>query len=282
MIMDKRLPILLCLCLPAVVVAGMYKWEDENGKVHYTDQPPTEDAEELSLPPINSYTPPESPEIRPEDQEAVAEPGVDPEPTDPANITYDKLTITSPKMNETIRNNDGDVPVAYTLEPGGLKPDHKIRLVLDGRAQEGTSSLTNVARGSHTVKVQIVDAKGIPQKISPGVIFHLHREADGKKTTDSTKPDDNSEAYTPSSGDADHSAEENDGIVQDSDGSSYDPTNITDPDDDRDSVYDPTTSGHGAGTSYDPSSSGYGSTTSPSSGTYNAPSGTYTPNYNQK
>jgi hypothetical protein len=276
--MDKWLPTLLCFCVFAAS-AEMYKWEDADGNIHYTDQPPTEQAEKLSLPPINSYTPPEQ---RVEEQD-MAEILPDEAP-DLENIVYEKLTITSPKMNETIRNSDGTVPVAYTLTPGGaLKQGHQYQLMLDGRVEKGaTSTLSNVDRGSHTIKVQIVNAAGVIQISSQAVIFHLHREADGKETTDSTTPDDNTEAYTPGSDDADHSAEDDDGIVQDPDGSSYDPTNITDPDDERDSVFDPTTSGHGAGTSYDPENSGYGSGTSPSPGTFNAPSGTYTPNYNQK
>jgi hypothetical protein len=256
----------------------MYKWEDADGNIHYTDQPPSEKAEELSLPPVNSYTAP----VQPSEEQDMAEVLPDEVPAQ-ANITYDTLTITRPKMNETIRNSDGTVSVAYTLTPGVLNQGDQYQLVLDGRVKKGaTATLSNVDRGSHTVKVQIVNADGVVQIRSQAVIFHLHREADGKKTTDSTTPDDNTDAYTPSSDDADHSAEDGDGIEQDADGSNYDPTNITDEDDDRDSVYDPTTSGHGAGSSYDPDSSGYGSGSSPSPGTFTAPAGTYAPNYNQR
>ncbi len=274
--MDKWLLILLSLCVSAAY-AGMYKWEDVDGKIHYTDQPPDSQAEELSLPPISTY---KAPDLQGEQE--FQQDGEVLEPQDgPEVIVYEKLVITSPKMNETIRNNDGAVPVNYTATPGGLNPGHKYRLLLDGRVQEGASSLVNVARGSHSVKAQIVDENGAVQLSSQAVIFHLHIEADGKKTTDSTKPDDNTEAYTPGSEDADHAAEDSDGIVQDKDGSNYDPSNITDEDDKRDSVFDPTTSGHGSGSTYDPKTGGYGSGTSSSPGTFNAPSGTYTPNYNQ-
>ncbi len=265
--MDKWLLILLSLCI-STAYAGMYKWEDVDGKVHYTDQPPDSQAEELSLPPISTYKAPDLQAEQDRLQEDVAD-----QPDATAVIVYEKLIITSPKMNETIRDNDGTVPVNYTSTPGGLNPGNKYRLLLDGSVQEGTSSLVNVARGSHSVKVQIVDENGAVQISSQAVIFHLHIEADGKKTTDSTKPDDNTEAYTPKSEDADHSAEESDGIVQDRDGSNYDPSNITDPDDTRDSVYDPSSRGYDSGST---SSGNYKPSSTPNY------SPTFTPNYNQK
>jgi hypothetical protein len=277
--MGKWLPILLCFCVTAVS-AEMYKWEDEDGKVHYTDQPPnSQQAEELSLPPLNSYKAPDlgvSNQDSPEYDDDLGPDSASPDmmPGQEGGVAaYEKLTITSPKMNETIRNNDGIVPISFTLTPeGGLKEGDEYRLMLDGRPLEqgGETTLVNVDRGSHTVKLQVVDANGVPKLSSQAVIFHLHREADGKKTTDATQPDDNSDAYTPSD-DADHSAEEDEGIV--SDGSAFDPSNITDPEDTRDSVYDPESPGYDSGSS--------------SSGNYN-PSSTpnyspnYTPNYNQR
>lgn len=37
----KNLLLLLVFMMPLVVYAGVYKWVDENGKVHYGDQPKT-------------------------------------------------------------------------------------------------------------------------------------------------------------------------------------------------------------------------------------------------
>jgi single-stranded DNA-binding protein len=263
--MDKWLPILLCFCVTAVS-AEMYKWEDEDGNIHYTDQQPDQQAEELSLPPINSYT---APPIPPSAQQVSENVDVETEPVGAPPVTYEKLVITSPEMNETIRNSDGTVSVAYTLTPGGLMPGHQFQLMLDGRVKrDATTTLESVDRGSHTVKVQIVDANGIVQLSSQSVIFHLHREADGKETTDATKPDDNTDSYTPSD-DADHSADENDGIVQHGDESDFDPGTK------YDSSFDP-------GTKFDPENAGHSSSSSPSSTTFTPPAGTYTPNYNQK
>ncbi len=165
--MNKWLPILLFLYM-STVSAGMYKWEDEDGDVHYTDQAPDSKAEELELPPINSYTAPtQVVKLKPDSE-------LDGKGPAEAVVPYEKLTITSPKMNETIRSNEGTVSVAFSLTPGELHEGDSYRLMLDGRAQSGASTLTNVTRGSHTVKVQIVDASGVFKLGSSAVIFHLH------------------------------------------------------------------------------------------------------------
>lgn len=56
----KKLALLLALLLPlGVSVAGVYKWTDENGRVHFTDTPPTaENTESVDLSHINTYDAP--------------------------------------------------------------------------------------------------------------------------------------------------------------------------------------------------------------------------------
>ena len=40
---------LLTVLLPAIAHAAIFKWTDENGKVHYSDKPPAEEAEQLDV-----------------------------------------------------------------------------------------------------------------------------------------------------------------------------------------------------------------------------------------
>lgn len=48
--------VLLLLLVPAVVCAGIYKWTDAQGRHHFSDKrPPSEAAEEVSLPPVNTF-----------------------------------------------------------------------------------------------------------------------------------------------------------------------------------------------------------------------------------
>lgn len=62
--MHRLIPVLL-LCLAASAEAGVYKWTDANGKVHYSDQPPP--AAEVQKVPIRKpegITAPEVPDER--------------------------------------------------------------------------------------------------------------------------------------------------------------------------------------------------------------------------
>lgn len=56
----KRLLLLLCLVLPFdLTSADIYKWVDENGRVHFADAPATaESAETVDLSHINTYNAP--------------------------------------------------------------------------------------------------------------------------------------------------------------------------------------------------------------------------------
>ena len=41
--------IILLLLLPGIAAAGVYKWTDENGKVHFGDRPPETGAKEIPI-----------------------------------------------------------------------------------------------------------------------------------------------------------------------------------------------------------------------------------------
>ena len=266
--MKKWLPLLLCLLVPSAF-AGLYKWVDEDGNVHYTDSPPPQGAEEVTLPPTVTYRPPRTSPTSP--------PG---KPGAQDDEEYQELTITKPQMNETIRSNKGEVTVSFSVTPG-LKPEHLYRLMLDGRALEKEITQTlvvlqQIERGSHTIQVHVVDAAGVPQISSQAVIFHLRQESElGADGTDSSTTD-NTKSYSPDferDSTEDQSSEyedtttstSDDGIPQHQDESDYG-TDVTDPADSRDNVYDPT---------YDNPSN--------STGGGKFPAGTgYTPNYNQQ
>ena len=48
---------LFAIALPVISVAGVYKWTDENGKVHFGDRPPDQGAKEVR---IDASPPPSS------------------------------------------------------------------------------------------------------------------------------------------------------------------------------------------------------------------------------
>lgn len=60
--MHRVLAVLL-ICAAASAQAGVYKWTDENGKVHYSDLPPPKtDTNKVPLTPTSGFSGPEMPE----------------------------------------------------------------------------------------------------------------------------------------------------------------------------------------------------------------------------
>jgi len=172
-------------CLVALLVSsnsiyadGLYKWTDAKGNTQYGDKPPANsNAKPLDLPKItiiDNYADQWKPlEFK--------------EPTDnkPAQRkqqsqsgnTYTKLAFLAPKADQAIRANDGDVTAIITIKPP-LKKDHNIIFSIDGKPTKTTKSRTenfsNLDRGSHTIGVKIVDAKGKTVK-SSSVGFNVLR-----------------------------------------------------------------------------------------------------------
>lgn len=165
-----RITLLLVLgLLPALAAAGVYKWVDADGTVHYGDTP-QQGAEEVHVPPPQTYTPAPYTPIAPQTEA----------PAVPAE--YTRMAITTPEAEATLRDNTGAIAVSFTLEPA-LKTErgHALVVLLDGQAQapvKGTSTtLENVTRGSHTLQGQIVDATGMVLISSPTITVHLHRQS---------------------------------------------------------------------------------------------------------
>lgn len=163
--------LLLLLSLLAVPVhAAVYKWTDSSGQVHYTDQR-KEGAQAVDLPEPSVYTPAPVPS-------ATQSPGTG--AGDAAANDYDLLEISAPTQDETIRNNEGKVTVGLRLEPT-LSQGDVIELFLDGEKRgelsSGGGTLSGVNRGSHSLKVRVVNASGQELISSQAVNFHLRRES---------------------------------------------------------------------------------------------------------
>lgn len=170
----KRSKILLLFCLSlGFMGADVYQWTDSAGVVHFGDTPPQQGAKKLHLPAVQTYAPaspapsgPTSPHGEPKDENAEV---------------YEKIEITLPKPQQTIWDNNGNVPVTVQLKPA-LKEGDKLLLVYDGsplgNSQTGTQFiLKNVYRGTHTVAVQVVDKNGQVIMTSDAVTFYLQRGA---------------------------------------------------------------------------------------------------------
>ncbi len=160
--------LLLALLWAGSGYAAVYKWTDADGMVHYGDRPPATGAQAVDLPEVSHF-------------KARPLPGQGANKNLPKKSEfkgYDRLVISRPENEQTIRSNEGLVTVSLTLSPG-LQGGHKLQLLLDGRVvAENVGSgvqLSGVTRGSHELMAQVVDEDGREWVRSSPVRFYLHK-----------------------------------------------------------------------------------------------------------
>lgn len=179
-----RLAILLALCLVGwgtVSAATIYSYIDENGQRVFTDTPP------------DSRTPIEIQTIEPPLPKPVFHPAPMPLPVKKApakterakpkirhiKVHYRSLRIIHPEADVSLPLQQ--VSVTIDNEPA-LLPDHRYRLILDGKPLEPVSEsplmlLDNLKPGTHWLAVEILDLKGRVIEGTPSQPLHLHDPA---------------------------------------------------------------------------------------------------------
>jgi hypothetical protein len=160
-------PFLLSLLLVCqAVTAEVYRWVDDEGRVHFSDRPAPE-ATAVPLAPGGAPATDAS-EPQPDGQGA------------PILGPYTAFEIVSPEANATLRLESESLPFALLIDPP-LQPSHRLSMVVDGapvavETPVGTQlSLTGVGLGSHVAEAVIHDADGGLVAQTPRVNFHLRR-----------------------------------------------------------------------------------------------------------
>ncbi len=170
-----KFALLLFFLLPGMASAVICKTVDADGVVGYTDVPAGECPNKVELPDYSRYSP------RPIERPANLSSGSN-APAAPENFTgYTAMVISQPETNGTVRNNEGKVPVAISLQPG-LQPNHTVKIYLDGTAVSGAFDglaieLSGVDRGTHTVRASVVNAAGTVLISSDSVVFTMRKAA---------------------------------------------------------------------------------------------------------
>lgn len=177
-----RLMLAGLLCTAATLAAAdIYRWKDEQGGVHFSDQP-RQGAEKVQLKsttivPSNRPSTTLSPEAVPG---AVA-------------LPYSEIAVASPRHEETIRNTR-QVSVSISTQPA-LQVDfgHRIQLFLDGvpvaePSAQTSYSLDSVVRGAHVLVAAVIGDDDRELARSEPSTFYLHQQSVRKKPTAPTKP----------------------------------------------------------------------------------------------
>ena len=159
---------LLSLACSIALAATVYRWVDDDGVVHYSDQPHP-NAEKLQVHAAQSY--------KPSALDAPAAGGGSTPATAPA--PYRGCAIVQPQDGQAFANVDSLTVVVQT-DPQ-LHQGDKVYVTVDGQALNGgnpTGSqfvLSPVDRGTHTAQAQVKDASGAVQCQTPPVTFDVHQ-----------------------------------------------------------------------------------------------------------
>ena len=141
---------LLSVASAVAFSATVYRWVDENGVTHYSDQP-HENAEKVTISAPQTYS---APRQAPSNN-STSRPG--------APTTY-SCAITQPANDDTFPNTTAVVTTVQSSPPPSQGA--KVVLMFDGlRVQNfppggGAFQLSNLDRGTHTLQAQIEDSTG--------------------------------------------------------------------------------------------------------------------------
>ena len=172
-----RTALLLLLALAAPVLSStaaatdVWKWVDEKGTTHYSDQP-VAGATKIAVSTGNVV------ETAPSASTAASSTA----PQPPAVTNYRNFEIWRPEPNQSIINTAGVVNVEVRIEPG-VRQQHTLNLLLDGRAVQGyprnalSYELREVPRGTHNVTATVTDQRGQVIATSAGVTFTVRQES---------------------------------------------------------------------------------------------------------
>jgi len=178
--MRKILFTLMSLACTVAVAATVYKWVDEDGVVHYSDQP-HQNAQKVELKAPQTYSSPKTSAPGP-----AFTPG--PKSTAPA---YRSCSVSEP-TNEQVFLNTDTVNAGVTIQPT-VRPGDTAVVTLDGQpvpgvpANGGQFTISPVDRGTHSIQVVVKDPTGATVCSSPSVTFYV-RQPSVQSPTNPVKP----------------------------------------------------------------------------------------------
>lgn len=167
--MRRLLFTLLLLAAPLALAVTVYKWVDENGVVHYSDQPHP-NAEKVHVKEPQTYR---------ESNPLAAPAAPSPDGGGGGGPTYRGCSIAQPADNEDLANPDSLVVVVRTDPP--LRPGDQVFVTLDGQAlNDGRPTgaqftISPVERGTHVLQATVRDSGGALLCQTSGVSYSVHQ-----------------------------------------------------------------------------------------------------------
>jgi len=171
----RPLRILTAVCLVSLGIslsqAGeIYKTVDEDGRVTYSDKPPRQHkGDKAELPPVNTMEKTEKPRSSPQDSV----------PTSQSEQAIDyQLSLASPEQDAQLPPGQRDLVIRVELDPP-LAPEHQLVYYMDGeeiaRGRHSQYRIEEIFRGTHQIRVAIVNQRGQTLQASDTRQVHVHR-----------------------------------------------------------------------------------------------------------
>lgn len=138
------------------LAATVYKWVDENGVVHYSDQP-HENAQKVTIAAPQTYSAPHAASAAPSNKPQARK------ASETSNI-YNSCSVIQPAADQTFQNTTS-VGIAAVADPAPHDGDQLV-LMLDGSKVQnfptagGAYNIDPIDRGQHSVQVQVQDQNG--------------------------------------------------------------------------------------------------------------------------
>jgi hypothetical protein len=176
-----RTALLLLLALAASALSStataaesaiVWKWVDDKGVTHYSDQP-VPGATRIEVRSGNVADRPE---------EVAPPPSAGASQQDAAVTRYRNFEIWRPENDQVFTNTAGQVNVEIRIEPA-VQPMHTLNLYLDGKLVTGFArnalsySLSGISRGTHNVTATVTDRAGKQIQESASVVFVVRQES---------------------------------------------------------------------------------------------------------
>jgi hypothetical protein len=165
---------LLSLACSLALAATVYKWVDDDGVVHYSDQPHP-NAQKLQVHDVQTYRPSAG------DTAVAAAPGVPVTPVAAGDTqrNYQGCAVVQPADNQDFANLDA-LNIVVQTDPV-LRPGDQIYVSVDGaplnngQPTGGQLTLSPVDRGSHTIQAQVRGSDGAVRCQTPSITFSVHQ-----------------------------------------------------------------------------------------------------------
>ncbi|MCD9546012.1 DUF4124 domain-containing protein [Photobacterium carnosum] len=173
----------------AVATTTIYSWTDDNGVVHFSDTPGTQQANtvELSVTEVQQNIQTTVIDSYQADNIELISITTDTEPPLPAAT----VSLLAPVHLQTIRSNDGDIKVR-AVSNRKLNKKLQAQLVIDGKVNgtpqtDLTWQLTNIDRGSHQIQIQLLN-NGKILASSESITVYLHRVSQARPKNSPIQP----------------------------------------------------------------------------------------------